>query len=152
LDKGPQGGNQPAAKGQQIVNQPADRGQQGDKNQKAAPGQSQAATLISTLKTRSLPKADSDLAAAQKAGARLDFNAVSKQLASARTSLASAEKDLAAGNASSAMQKATSIQKQISDLENTISAAMKSGGPAQKDQNDNNSDNGDNRIKPRGGG
>ena len=152
VDKGQQGGNQPAGRGQQAGNQAADRGQQGDKNQKAAAGQSQAASLIGTLKTQSLPKADSDLAAAQKAGVRLDFNAISKQLASARSSLAGAEKDLAAGNASSALQKATSIQKQISDVENAISAAMKSGGSNQKDQNDNNSDNGDNRTKPRGGG
>ena len=164
LNKGPQpgakpqadntqrGGNPQAGMGQPGGNQPADRGQQGDKNQKAAPGQGQAASLIGTLKTQSLPKADSDLAAAQKAGARLDFNAISKQLASARTSLASAEKDLAAGNSSSALQKATSIQKQVGDVENTISAAMKSGGSNQKDQNDNNSDKGDNRIKPRGGG
>jgi hypothetical protein len=152
VDKGQQGGSQPPGKGQQAGNQPADRGQQGDKNQKAAAGQSQAASLIGTLKTQSLPKADSDLAAAQKAGVRLDFNAISKQLASARSSLAGAEKDLAAGNASSALQKATSIQKQISDVENAISAAMKSGGSNQKDQNDNNSDNGDNRTKPRGGG
>jgi hypothetical protein len=162
VDKGQQGGSQPADRGQQLDkgtqvdrNQPADRSQQSDKNQKAAPNKSQAASLIGTLKTQSLPKAQRDLAAAQKAaGVRLDFNAISKQLASARTSLASAEKDLAAGNASSALQKATSIQKQISDVENTISAAMKSGGSNKDDRkgSDNNDDKGDNQIKPRGGG
>ena len=143
--------NQPANRGQQInrgqqgsQNQPANQGPQSDRNQKVDPNQGKATSLIGTLKTKSLPQAEGDLAAAQEvAGARLDFNTVSKQLASARASLASAEKDLAAGNADLALQKAASAQKQIGAVENTISAATKSGG------SDNNDDN---RIKPRGDG
>jgi hypothetical protein len=148
--------NQPGDRGQQgDQNQQGDRGQQSDRNQKVDPNQSRAASLISTLKTQSLPQAESDLAAAQKvAGVRLDFNAVSRQLASARASLTSAEKDLAGGNASLALQKATTVQKQISDVEKTISAAMKSGRSDQGDRkgSDRNDQGDDNRVKPRGGG
>jgi len=163
VDRNTQGDRtQPADRNPQVDrntqvnrNQQGDKGEQGNRSQKADPAKSQASSLISTLKTQSLPKAEGDLAAARKvAGIHLDFDAVSRQLASARTSLASAEKDLAAGNSSSALQKATSAQQQIGDVENTISAAMKSGGSNQEDRkgNDRNDDKGDSRVRPRGGG
>jgi hypothetical protein len=97
--------------------------------------QREAASLIATLKTQSLPQADKHLAAARKAGGvRLDFNALTRQLAAARAALAGAERDLADGNAKLAMQKATSVQRQISQLENAISDAMKSGGPDSRER------------------
>jgi hypothetical protein len=157
VDRGQQGDrNQAADQGQQPdKGQQVDRGQQSDKNQKVDPNQSQAESLIGTLKTQSIPQAEINLAAAQKAaGVRLDFNDMSKQLASARASLATAEKDLAGGNAGTALRKATSVQKQISDVENAISAAMKSGAsdPGDRKGNDKSDERGDTRTKPRGGG
>jgi hypothetical protein len=86
---------------------------------------SSAATLITTLKTRTLPDADRRLSEARKvAGIRIDLNAVAGQIAAAKESLASAEKDLGGGNSDQAVQKATAIQKQIDDQMNQLSAAM----------------------------
>ncbi len=94
----------------------ATRGSQGD---------SGAAALIASLKTRTLPDADQRLNEARKvSGVRIDLNAVAGQLAAARQTLAGAEKDLAGGNSAQAMQKATAVQKQVDDLVNRLASAV----------------------------
>ena len=85
---------------------------------------SSAATLITTLKTRTLPDADRSLSEARKvAGIRLDLNAVAGQLAAAKESLAGAERDLAGGNPDRAAQEAAAVQQQIDNQMNQLSAA-----------------------------
>ena len=86
---------------------------------------SAAATLITTLKTRTLPDADQRLSEARKvAGIRIDLNAVAGQLAAAKESLAGAEKDLAAGNSDQAAQKAAAVQQQVDNQMKQLSAAV----------------------------
>jgi len=111
----PQPAMKPAPGVQQNPKTPAPVGQAG----------SSAASLITTLRTRTLPDADQRLSEARKvAGIRLDLNAVAQQLAAAKQALAGAEKDLAAGNSAQALQKATAIQKQVDDQMNQLAAAI----------------------------
>jgi len=111
----PQPAMKPAPGVQQKPKTPAPVGQAG----------SSAGSLITTLRTRTLPDADQSLSEARKvAGIRLDLNAVAQQLAAAKQALAGAEKDLAAGNSSQALQKATAIQKQVDDQMNQLAAAI----------------------------
>jgi hypothetical protein len=85
---------------------------------------SSAATLITTLKTRTLPDADRSLSEARKvAGIRIDLNAIAGQLAAAKESLAGAERDLAGGNSDRAAQEAAAVQQQIDNQMNQLSAA-----------------------------
>jgi hypothetical protein len=117
----------PATGDQQRATTPAPGGQQQKPPAPATRGQggSSAATLITTLRTRTLPGADQRLSEARKVpGIRLDLNAVAHQLASAKEALAGAEKDLAGGNSDQALQKATAIQRQIDDQMSRVSAAM----------------------------
>jgi hypothetical protein len=100
---------------------------------RGGPEGASASTLITTLKTQTLPDADRRLAEARKvAGIKLDFNAVAQRLAAAKTALGGAEKDLAAGNGQQALQKATAIKQQVDDEMSQVSAAMQAASQAVK--------------------
>jgi len=115
----PPGGQQKTATPVPSSQQPMARQTQGGQ------GGSRAATIITTLKTRTLPDADRLLSEARKVvGIRIDLNAVAGQLAAAKESLTGAERDMAGGNSDQAAQKATAIQKQIDNQMNQLSAAM----------------------------
>jgi hypothetical protein len=105
---------------------PDDRG--GNKSPNQA-DQNRARSLITTLKTQTLPQVDSRLSSARSNKAvKLDFNSLSQQIASARSTLADAERDLQAGNTDQAMQKAQAVQRQLADIQRIIDDATKSAG------------------------
>jgi len=100
---------------------PSDASDRGSNDQ----GGSGAASLIATLKTRTLPEASRLLAEAQKvAGIRLDLRAAAQQIEAARVALARAEKYMADKNSKQALQDATGIKKQLDDLMKRITDAM----------------------------
>ena len=91
-----------------------------------------ATALIDALK-KALPGADAKVATARKiAGIKLDFKAISAQLAEAKAVIADAEKDLAAGNFASALQKATAAETQLNDGEKAIADAVRTATSRKK--------------------
>ena len=91
-----------------------------------------ATALIGALK-KALPGADAKVATARKiAGIKLDFKAISAQLAEAKAVIADAEKDLAAGNFASALQKATAAETQLNDGEKAIADAVRAATSRKK--------------------
>jgi hypothetical protein len=102
---------------------------------RGGPEDASAAALIATLKTQTFPDADRRIAEARKVqGIKLDLNAISQQLAAAKTALGGAEKDLASGNGQQALQKATAIKKQVDDEMGQVSAAVQAAkkGPQKR--------------------
>jgi hypothetical protein len=96
---------------------------------------SNAAALIATLKTRTLPDADRRLSEARTvAGIRIDLNAVARQIAAAKESLTGAERDMAGGNSDQAAQKAAAIQKLVDGQMNQLTAAVQAAkqGPQKR--------------------
>jgi hypothetical protein len=94
--------------------------------------QADATTLIDALK-KALPDANKKVAAARKVrGIKVDFAALTKQLAAANAAVADAEKDLAAGNFASALQKATAVQTQLADGDKMLSDAVQAATTKKK--------------------
>jgi len=94
--------------------------------------QADATTLIDALK-KAIPDASSKIAAARRVrGIRVDFTALTQQLAAASAAVADAEKDLNAGNYASALQKATAVQNQLADGEKTLSDAIQAASAKKK--------------------
>jgi hypothetical protein len=86
--------------------------------------QADATALVAALQ-KALPDANAKIAAARRiAGVKLDFAALTQQLAAAKTALADAANDLSAGNYASALQKATAVQTQLDDGAKMISDAV----------------------------
>jgi hypothetical protein len=94
--------------------------------------QADATTLIDALK-KALPDADKKIAAARKVrGIKLDFVALTRQLAAAKNAVADAANDLAAGNFASALQKATAVQAQMNEGEKAVSDAVQAATSKKK--------------------
>jgi hypothetical protein len=94
--------------------------------------QTDATNLIDALK-KAIPDANKKIAAARKIrGIKVDFAALTKQLAGASAAIADAEADLNAGNYASALQKATAVQNQLSDGEKLLSDAMQAATKKKK--------------------
>ena len=94
--------------------------------------QADATTLIDALK-KAIPDASSKIAAARRVrGIKVDFTALTQQLAAASAAVADAEKDLNAGNYASALQKATAVQNQLADGEKTLSDAIQAASAKKK--------------------
>jgi hypothetical protein len=83
-----------------------------------------AAALIAAMK-KALPEAEKTIAAAKRIPRTgLDFAALSKTLAGAKSSLAAAEADQANGNFMAAWNKASGVQTALADGERTVSNAV----------------------------
>jgi hypothetical protein len=94
--------------------------------------QADASTLIDALK-KALPEAQAKIAAARSVrGIKLDFAALSRQIADAKIAVADADKDLASGNFASALQKATAVQNQLNDGEQAVSDAVRAATKGKK--------------------
>ncbi len=94
--------------------------------------QADASTLIDALK-KALPEAQAKVAAARRVrGIKLDFGALTQQLAAARAGVADADKDLAAGDFASALQKATAVQNQLNDGEKMVADAVQAATSRKK--------------------
>jgi hypothetical protein len=114
----------PAARTQ---NTPDNRGNANPPSNQA--DQNRARNLISTLQNQTLPQVEARLDAARKnRNVTLDYNTLTRQIASARAALADAERDLQAGRTDQAMQKAQAVQKQLIDIQKIIDDATKSAG------------------------
>jgi hypothetical protein len=86
--------------------------------------QADATALVAALQ-KALPDATTKIAAARRVpGVKLDFAALTQQLAAAKTALADAANDLSAGNFASALQKATAVQGQLDDGAKMVSDAV----------------------------
>ena len=102
--------------------QPGPQTSQGDK-EKDNQGRGKARSLLNELKIKTLPDVQRKLdAAKRRPGSRLDFNALSRQVESARAAITSAENTLSTGNADAALQQAQAVQRQLADLERQISS------------------------------
>jgi len=83
-----------------------------------------AAALIAAMK-KALPEAEKTIAAAKRIPRTgLDFSALAKALAGAKTSLAAAEADQANGNFMAAWNKASAVQTSLADGERTVTNAV----------------------------
>jgi len=83
-----------------------------------------AAALIAAMK-KALPEAEKTIAAAKRIPRTgLDFTALAKALAGAKTSLAEAETDQANGNFMAALNKASAVQTALADGERTVANAV----------------------------
>jgi hypothetical protein len=83
-----------------------------------------AAALIAVVKN-ALPEAEKTIAAAKRIPRTgLDFTALAKALAGARTTLAEAEADQANGNFMAALNKASAVQTALADGERTVANAV----------------------------
>jgi hypothetical protein len=94
--------------------------------------QADAGTLIGALK-KALPDAGRKIAAAKRVkGVKLDFTALTGQLAAARVSLSDAEKDLAAGDFAAALQKASAVQDTVNGAEKAVNDAVQAATSKKK--------------------
>jgi hypothetical protein len=94
--------------------------------------QADARTLIDALK-KALPDAEKKAAAARNVrGIRLDFGALAKQLADAKSAVADADKDYAAGNFADALRKALEVQNQLNEGEKALSDAVQAAAGRKK--------------------
>jgi hypothetical protein len=94
--------------------------------------QADARTLIDALK-KALPDAEKKAAAARNVrGIRLDFGALAKQLADAKSAVADADKDYAAGNFADALRKALDVQNQLNEGEKALSDAVQAAAGRKK--------------------
>jgi hypothetical protein len=94
--------------------------------------QADARTLIDAL-NKALPDAEKKAAAARNVrGIKLDFGALAKQLADAKTAVADADKDYAAGNFADALRKALAVQNQLNEGERALSDAVQAAAARKK--------------------
>jgi hypothetical protein len=94
--------------------------------------QADATNLIDALK-KALPTAQQKITAAKRVkGIKLDFAALTSQLAAAKVAIADAQKDLSAGSFASALQKATAVQAQMADGERAVSDAVQAATSKKK--------------------
>jgi hypothetical protein len=83
-----------------------------------------AAALIAAMKNR-LPEAEKTITAAKRIPRTgLDFAALAKALAGAKTSLTAADADYANGNFMAAWNKASAVQTALADGEKTVADAV----------------------------
>lgn len=83
-----------------------------------------AAALIAAMK-KAIPEAEKTVAAAKRIPRTgLDFAALARALAGAKTSLAAAEADQANGNFMAAWNKASAVQIALADGERTVATAV----------------------------
>jgi hypothetical protein len=83
-----------------------------------------AAALIAAMK-KALPEAEKTINAAKKIrNTKLDFAALAKSLAGAKTSITQADADFANGNFMAAWNKASAVQTTLADGEKTVADAV----------------------------
>ena len=114
-------------------------------------GRGEAQSLLNALKLKNLPDVQGRLDSARKAGAKLDFAGLSRQLDSARSAIAAAESTLSVGKSDAALQQAQAVQRQLADLDRQLSDATRSsGGEGSDDQRQTPGRQGDPQGNPQG--
>ncbi len=111
---------QPQQPQQPQPQQPQGQGSQSERG-KDNQGRGKAQSLLNELRLKTLPAVQRKLEAARRTkGSQADFDALSRQLESARAAIASAESTLSTGNADAALQQAQNVQRQLADLDRQI--------------------------------